>query len=92
MRGALTICFCGLLFTAGCNFSVGGGRGPLVTGKAEGGTIWKNPTSAPSNEGSGILKGSRVDVYDRFIVVTGSDGQSQVVLDAYYSGLILKKD
>jgi hypothetical protein len=54
--------------------------------------IWKNPTSAPSNEGSGILKGNRVDVYDRFIVVTDSAGQSQVVLDTYYSGLVLKKE
>jgi hypothetical protein len=92
MRGALAICICGLLFSAGCSFSTGGGRGPLVTGKAEGGTIWKNPTSAPSNEGSGIPKGSRVDVYDRFIVVTDSTGESQVVLDTYYSGLVLKKE
>jgi hypothetical protein len=70
----------------------GGSRGPLVTGKAEGGMIWKSPTTAPSNEGNGIEKGSRVDVYDRFIVVTDSTGQSQVVLDTYFSGLVLKKD
>ncbi len=86
MRGALTICFCGLLIGVGCS------RGALLTGRAEGGTIWKNPTSAPSNEGEGIPKGSRVEVYDRFIVVTDSVGQSQVVLDAYFSGLVLKKD
>jgi hypothetical protein len=87
MRGALAVWFCGLLlFGAGC------GRGPLITGKAEGGTIWKNPTSAATNEGSQIEKGSRVEVYERFIVVTDLAGRSQLAPDTNYSGLIFKKE
>ena len=87
MRRALMIWLGGLLLSsAGC------GRGPLVTGKADGGMIWKNPTTSPSNEGHEIAKESRVDVYDRFIVVNNPDGRREVVPDTYFSGLVLKKD
>lgn len=87
MRRALLFSFFGLLlFGSGC------GRGPLVTGKADGGMIWKNPTSAASNEGRQIEKGSRVEVYEGFIVVTDLAGRSEVAPDAYFSGLVLKKE
>ena len=87
MRSTLLVLFSGmLLFASGC------GRGPLVTGKADGGMIWKNPMSSASNEGHQIEKGSRVEVYEGFIVVTDLAGRSEVVPDAYFSGLVLKKE
>jgi hypothetical protein len=51
---------------------------PLASGLAVSGTIWKNPLSSPSNEGSGIPKDARVEVYDRLIIVRYADGSKQV--------------
>jgi hypothetical protein len=67
-------------------------RGPLLTGKLEGGYFWKNPLSAPNNEGGGYENGSRAEVYENFIVVTTSDGLSHVHPHGYYSGLAIKKE
>ena len=89
MRSAfLLVLFSGmLLFASGC------GRGPLVTGKADGGMIWKNPMSSASNEGHQIEKGSRVEVYEGFIVVTDLAGRkSDSGADDLLSGLVLKKE
>jgi hypothetical protein len=77
-----------LLLATGC----GSPRGPLAAGKLEGGTFWKNPLSASSNEGGNYAKGSRVGVYDQFVVVTTEDGLSHVHPHGYYSGLVFKKD
>jgi hypothetical protein len=67
-------------------------RTPLFTGKLEGGTFWKYPLSAANNEGGGYANGSRIDVYEQFVVVTTSDGISYVHLHGYHSGLAIKKD
>jgi hypothetical protein len=63
-----------------------------MTGKLEAGTFWKNPLTAPSNEGGGYDKGSRVEVYDQFVVVTTPDGVSHVHPQGHYSGLAIKRD
>jgi hypothetical protein len=63
-----------------------------LVGKLEGGTFWKNPLSAASNEGGEYQKGSRVEVYEQFIVVTTPDGVSHVHPHGHYSGLTFKKD
>ena len=67
-------------------------RGPLFAGKLENGTFWEHPLSAASNEGGGYEKGSRVEVYDQFVVVTPSDGLSRLHPHGYYSGLAIKRD
>jgi hypothetical protein len=89
MRGAWALCVVALLGLApGC----GSRQGPLVTGKLEAGTFWKNPLSAPANEGGDYAKGSRVEIYEQFVVVTTPDGLSHVHPHGYYSGLALRKD
>jgi hypothetical protein len=89
MRIAPALCLVGLLALAsGC----GSRHGPLVAGKLEGGTFWKSPLTATSNEGGDYAKGSRVEVYEQFIVVTTPDGLSHVHPHGYYSGLAIKRD
>jgi hypothetical protein len=70
-------------------------RVPLFVGKLEDGTFWQKPltsTSPASNEGGGYAKGSQVEVYDQFVVVTTPDGLSHVHPHGYYSGLMIKRD
>jgi hypothetical protein len=89
------VCLLGLLvLTSGCGSrqEASPPRGPLFAGKLEGGTFWKNPLTASSNEGGGHEQGSRVEVYDQFIVVTTPGGLSHVHPHGYYSGLVIKKD
>ena len=65
---------------------------PLLTGKLEGGSFWKQPLPAGNNEGGEYAKGSRVEVYDQFVVITAPDGLSHVHPHGFYSGLAIKKD
>lgn len=75
-----------LLLAAGCSDSTK----PLYSGLAVAGTIWKRPMASPSNEGSGIPKDARVDVYERLIIVHLADGSKQVVPLDYVTDLRLK--
>jgi hypothetical protein len=91
MRILLALCVAAALgVCSGCGSR--SDRAPHLVGKLEGGTFWKNPLSATRNEGSEHQKGSRVEVYDQFIVVTTPDGISYVHPHGYYSGLMFKKD
>jgi hypothetical protein len=63
-----------------------------LAGKLEGGTFWKNPLTAASNEGGEYPKDSRVEVYEQFVVVTTPEGLSHVHPHGYYSGLAIKRD
>ena len=95
MRVTVAACLFGLVALCfGCSSrpDVSPARGPLFVGKAESGNYWKNPLTASSNEGGEIEKGSRVEVYDQFIVVTNPGGLSRVLPHGYYSGLVLKKE
>jgi hypothetical protein len=95
MRAVVASSLLGLLvFASGCSFNptTHVTRGPLFAGKLEDGTFWKNPLTAASNEGGGYAKGSRVEVYDQFVVVTTSDGLSHLHPHGYYSGLAIKRD
>lgn len=65
---------------------------PLVTGTLESGTFWKNPLSAPSNEGGSYAKGSRIDVYEQFVIVTTPQGLSHLHPHGYYSELSIKRN
>jgi hypothetical protein len=54
MQVARMSCWIGLLvLTCGC----GSARGPVVAGRLESGTFWKNPLSATSNEGGDYDQG-----------------------------------
>jgi hypothetical protein len=95
MRVTSTLCLYGLLLLgAGCGprQEAAAPRGPLFAGKVEGGSHWRYPVGASSNEGGDIEKGSRVEVYDQFIVVTAPGGLSRVLPHAYYSGLVIRKE
>jgi len=65
---------------------------PLVSGSFVSGTIWEKPlTSAPgSNTGYSPAAGSRVDVYDHFIVVTNAEGISEISQHGSYTNLRFK--
>jgi hypothetical protein len=68
-------------------------RAPLFTGRLEGGTFWQKPVaSGGSNEGGGYDKGSRVEVYEDFVVVTTADGLSHVHPLGNCTGLTIKRD
>jgi hypothetical protein len=97
MRVALASCMLVLLCLAsGCGSRQEASlpRAPLFTGKLEGGTFWKTSLggSTTTNEGAGYDKGSRVEVYDQFVVVTTPDGVSHVHPHGYYSVLAIKRD
>jgi hypothetical protein len=82
------VCLLGLLvLVTGCSSG-----GPLFTGRLETGRYWKNPLSASNNEGAEFEKGSRVEVYSQFILVTAPNGLSRVLPHGYYSELLIRKD
>ena len=72
--------------TAGC----GCGSKALVVGTLEDGMFWEKPLTAASNSGGGYIKGSRVAVYDQFVVITTPDGVSHVHPHGFYSRLQIK--
>jgi len=85
----ITLLWCALVIvglTAGC----GCGSKALVAGTLEDGTFWEKPLLAGSNSGGSYSKGSRVEVYEQFVVVTTPDGVSHVHPHGYYSRLQLK--
>jgi len=95
MRVALTLYALVLLgLASGCSSrqEAKSPRGPLFSGKLEGGTFWKNALTGSNNEGGDYAKGSRVEVYDQFVVVTTADGLSHIHPNGYYSALAIKRD
>jgi hypothetical protein len=72
---------------AGCSRS----PEPLISGKVVSGMVWDFPPgSAQSvNKASQLLTGTKVDVFDRIIVVHYSDGNHVVSLENV-TGLVLK--
>ena len=89
MKIIQVIGLCGLLAVmSGCGQS----HGPLVVGKLASGTFWKSPTSSPSNEGGGFAEGSRVEIYEQFVVITTSQGDSHVYPQGNYSNLVIKRE
>jgi len=76
-----------IFLAAGCSQS----SHPLVTGKVVSGTVWDLPVGSAqsANKGSQLLKDTRVDVFDRIIVVHYNDGNHVVSLENV-TGLVLK--
>jgi len=69
-----------------------GNAKPLVSGEFLSGTIWEKPViHAPgTNNGYSPAAGSRVDVYDNFIVVTDAEGNAELSLHGSYTKLRFK--
>ena len=91
MKIIAIVCALALLgFTSGC----GSHREALVTGKLKTGTFWKNSLagSSPSNEGGGYAEGSRVEIYNGFLVVTTPDGLSHIHPHGFYSNFSIQKE
>ncbi|MBV9123659.1 MAG: hypothetical protein JO112_09910 [Planctomycetes bacterium] len=69
---------------------------PIAAGTLENVTIWTKPVQRPGetgeNTGSSPEKGSRVEVYENFIIVTSKDGSSILSLHGWYTDLRFKKD
>jgi hypothetical protein len=79
---------------AGCGprQEAGARPGPVAAGRLEGGTFWKNPLSAASNEGGEYPEGSRPEVFEQVVLVTTPDGLTHVHPHGHYSGLAATKD
>lgn len=67
---------------------------PLVVGKLKSGTFWKYSlaSSSPSNEGGSYPAGSRVEVYDGFVLIITPQGTSHIHPHGFYSDLSIEKD
>ncbi len=74
--------------TAGCSC----GSKALVVGTLEDGMFWERPLTAADNSGGGYSKGSRVQVYDQFVVVTTPDGVSHIHPHGLYTRLQLRQN
>jgi hypothetical protein len=69
-----------------------GNAKPLVSGEFLSGTLWEKPViHAPgTNTGFSPAAGSRVDVYENFIVVTDAEGIGELSLHGSYTKLRFK--
>ena len=53
--------------------------------------VWEKPYDGQgSNSGSGIEKGSKVDIYDQVIIIHLEDGTKQVVERSQVTKLIIR--
>ncbi len=66
---------------------------PLVRGEFLSGTLWQKPLTSTSNTvGSSPAAGSRIDVYENFIVVTNAEGIAEISLHGSYTDLKFKPE
>ncbi len=69
---------------------------PLAKGRLEYVTIWHRPVQRPgetgSNNGTSPEKGSRVEVYENFILVTPRKGPRVLAPHGWYTDLSFVKD
>jgi len=72
--------------------SYAGVGAPLATGALHHVTLWDKPVGAGSNEGSTPPMGSRVEVYEHFILVTPPNGPTRLSPHGWYSGLKFNRD
>jgi hypothetical protein len=69
---------------------------PLASGLIESVTIWDKPFQRAgetgNNTGHPAPQGSRVDVYEQFILITPPDGPTALTLHGWYTDLKFKRD
>ena len=69
---------------------------PIATGTLERVTIWSKPVQRPGelgdNSGNSPPKGSRVEVYEQFILITPADGPTILSPHGWYTDLAFRRD
>ena len=86
MKDFIVIVACSL-FLVGCSQS----PRPLDSGTAVGGLVWKHSRlETGGNSGAPIPPDSKVDVYERLIIIRHSDGSRQIVPLDYVTDLKIK--
>ena len=69
---------------------------PIASGTIEQLTVWNNPVQRPgetgSNTGHSPPKGSRVEIYDEFILVTPPKGPTILSPHGWYTDLFFNRD
>jgi hypothetical protein len=65
---------------------------PIASGTVVSGIICLRPVESSSNTSHSILEGSRVEIYDDFIIVTPPQGVSELSPHGYYRDLKFNKD
>jgi hypothetical protein len=69
---------------------------PIASGTIERLTVWTNPVQRPgetgSNTGYSPPKGSRVEVYDEFILITPPEGPTILSPHGWYTELSFNRD
>lgn len=70
---------------------------PVMTGEQVPGVtlhLWRKPydNDSGSNSAWNAPSGSRVEVYEDFILVTTDDGVARICYAGYYTGLAIKRD
>lgn len=64
---------------------------PIKSGVLVSGTLWSKPVgSTGQNTGNSPEPGSRIEVYDGFIIVTAEDGTQTITPHGWYTDLRLK--
>ena len=95
------VCLATILFPlaiAGCNGSPAPQpvARPIATGTIERLTVWSSPVQRPgetgSNTGNSPPKGSRVEVYDEFILITPPEGPTILSPHGWYTDLSFTRD
>ena len=88
---ALAVGVCAV--SAGCDGT--SASQPLAVGTLERVTVWSKPVQRPGetgeNSGNSPPKGSRVEVYDRFILITPPDGPTILSLHGWYTDLTFRR-
>ncbi|WP_149109090.1 hypothetical protein [Limnoglobus roseus] len=81
----------GTAFILGFNWWTSPRRKAIATGTIERVTIWAQPVQRPgetgSNSGHQAPKGSRVEVYEHFILVTPAGGPTELSPHGWYTNL-----
>ena len=84
-----------LIAIGGCSRSQPAVAAPLASGTIESVTIWDKPVQRAgetgSNDGHPAPQGSRVEVYERFILITPPDGPTTLTLHGWYTDLKFKR-
>jgi hypothetical protein len=97
-RSLLVVAVVATATTLGCDGGTAAkptGR-PVAAGTVERVSIWHKPVQRPGemgeNTGNPQPRGSRVEVYDQFILVTPPGGPTLLALHGWYTDLEFRRD
>lgn len=67
-------------------------EGPIVAGKLLSVKVWQHPVETARENRAELIKGGRVEVYDRFIVLTDDGGDRMLHFHSYYTELRFRSE